>query len=141
MNKMARVLLACALMLPAPALAQQTTGRIAGRVVDDQDAGIAGATVTATRADTGFIREVTSDENGLYRLPALPVGRYEVAAERQGLARFARGGIVVNIGRTTDLDIILRVAALTETITVTAEAPLVAVTSSAIGQIVDRARI
>jgi len=141
MNSLARVALACALSLPAPALAQQTTGRIAGRVIDDQDAGIAGATVTATSAATGFVREVTSGENGLYWLAALPVGTYDVAAERQGLAQFARGGVVVNIGQTTDLDIILRVAALAETITVTAEAPLVPVTSSAVGQIVDRARI
>ena len=141
MNRIARILLACVLTLPAPALAQQTTGRIAGRVVDDQDAGIAGATVTATSAATGFVREVTSGENGLYWLAALPVGTYDVSAERTGLALFARGGIVVNIGRTTDLDIILRVAALTETITVTAEAPLVPVTSSAVGQIVDSARI
>jgi carboxypeptidase family protein/TonB-dependent receptor-like protein len=141
MNKMARVFLACALALPAPALAQQTTGRIAGRVVDDQEAGIAGATVIAIHADTGFVREVTSGENGLYWLSALPVGTYDVTAERTGLALFARGGIVVNIGRTTDLDIILRVAALTETITVTATAPLVPMTSSAVGQIVDRARI
>lgn len=141
MNKTARILLACALSLPAPALAQQTTGRIAGRVIDDQDADIAGATVTATSAATGFIRTVTSGENGLYWLAALPVGTYDVAAERPGLAQFARGGIVVNIGRTTDLDIMLRVAALAETITVTAEAPLVPVTSSAVGQIVDIARI
>ncbi|MBI2828033.1 MAG: TonB-dependent receptor [Acidobacteria bacterium] len=141
MTKVTRILLAWALSLPVPALAQQTTGSVAGRVVDDQGAGIAGAIVTATSADTGFTREVTSDESGLYRLPALPVGRYDVAAERQGLARFARGGQVVNIGRTTDLEIVLRVAALAETITVTAEATLVPVTSSAVGQIVDTARI
>ena len=70
MKKLAGVLLACALTLPGPVLAQQTTGRIAGRVVDDQDAGVAGATVTATNADTGLVREVTSGGNGLYWLAA-----------------------------------------------------------------------
>jgi hypothetical protein len=141
MNRVARILLACALSLPAAALAQQTTGTIAGRVVDDRDAGIADVIVTATTADTGFVREITTDGNGLYRLAALPVGTYDVEAERQGLARFTRSGIVVNIGRTTDFDIILRVAALAETITVTAEAPLLRGTSSAVGQVVDTARI
>ena len=141
MNRMASILLACALSLPASALAQQTTGTIAGRVVDDQGAGIADATVTATSTDTGFVREITSDGNGLYRLAALPVGLYDVAAERLGLARFVRRGIIVNIGRTTDLDITLRVAALAETIAVTAEAPLVPLTSSAVGEVVDIARI
>ena len=54
MNRMARIFLACALSLSAPALAQQTTGTIAGRVVDELSGGIVEATVTATNADTGF---------------------------------------------------------------------------------------
>lgn len=142
MTTVTRVLLVVALALAAwPALAQQTTGSIAGRVVDDQDAGIAGATVTARSGATGFVREVVTDGNGLYRLNALPVGPYDVSAERTGLARFERTGVVVNISQTTDLDIILRVAQLAETITVIAEAPLISTTSSSVGQIVDTARI
>jgi hypothetical protein len=58
-----------------------------------------------------------------------------------GFARFARSNIVVNVGQTRDLDIILRIAALAETITVTANLPIVPVTSSAVGQIVDISRI
>ena len=65
------------LFCAASATAQQSTGNIAGRVVDEQDAGVAGATVTARNVDTGFVREVTSDANGLYLLSALPVGMYE----------------------------------------------------------------
>jgi hypothetical protein len=141
MNRMARILLACALSLPAPALAQQTTGTIAGRVVDELGGGIVDATVTATNADTGLVRELASGANALYRLVALPVGTYDVSAERMGLARFTRGGVVVNIGQTTDLSIVLRVAALAETVTVTAEAPLLRLRSSAVGQVVDLTRI
>ena len=138
----ARIVLACTLSAAAlPALAQQTTGSIAGRVVDDQAIGITDATVTARSADTGFTREVTSDASGLYRLNGLPVGSYGVVASRAGLARFERGGIVVNIARTTDLDIILRIAPLTETITVTSAMPLVSVTSSSVGHVVDTRRI
>jgi hypothetical protein len=141
MNNVARIVLACALLLPAPVIAQQTTGTIAGRVIDDQDAAIPGAVVTAMNPVTGFSRETISDENGLYRLVALPVGAYDVAAGVQGMARFERANIVVNIGQTRDLEIILRVAALAETITVTAELPIVPVTSSAVGQVVDLTRI
>ena len=133
---------ACApLFTPAPVLAQQTTGIIAGRIVDDQDAGIAGAAVTAKNAATGFTREVTSDENGVYRLYALPVGRYVVTAERTGLTRFEREDIAVNIARTTDMDIRLRVPAVAETITVVAETPIISGTSSTIGEVVDLTRI
>jgi len=140
--RLASVLLASALIaLPAPLLAQQTTGSIAGRVVDDLDVGIADTAVTARHLDTGFTRSVTTDENGLYRLAGLPVGTYEVTAERDGLTRFERSDIVVHVARTTDLEVVLRVAPLAETITVVAERPVVPVTSSAIGEVVDTARI
>jgi hypothetical protein len=137
----AALIVASLLFAPTSLLAQQTTGSIAGRVVDEQDAGIAGTAVRAISIDTGLVRETVSDDAGLYRLAALPVGVYEVTAERQGLASFARGGIVVNIGRTRDLDIQLRIAALAETITVTAQVPLMPVTSSSVGEVVDLARI
>ncbi len=130
-------LLACA----ASALAQQSSGNIAGRVVDEQDAGIAGAVVTARNTETGFVREVKSDANGLYLLNALPAGSYDVAGMQTGLARFEGTAIIVNVARTTDLDIILRVAGLAETVTVSAESPVVPVTSSTIGQVVETARI
>jgi len=142
MTLLARLALASALVaVSMPALAQQTTGAIAGRVVDEQDIGIAGATVVAGNLETGFTRTATTDENGVYRLPALPVGTYGIAAERAGLARVERGDIVVNIARTTDLDIVLRVAPLAETITVIATRPLIPLTSSTVGEVVETARI
>jgi hypothetical protein len=129
------------LFCAAPATAQQSTGNIAGRVVDEQNASVVGATVTARNVDTGFVREVTSDANGLYLLSALPVGLYDVTGVQTGLARFERGGIVVNVARTTDLEILMRVAVLAETVTVTAASPLVSVTSSTLGQVVETTRI
>jgi len=142
MTLVARLVLVCLLTAAAvPVYAQQTTGSIAGRVVDDQDAGIPDATVTARNADTGFTRSVTTSASGLYVLAALPVGSYEVSAERSGLTRFQREDIIVNIARTTDLEIVLRVAPLAETITVIAERPVVPVTSSTLGEVVETARI
>jgi outer membrane receptor protein involved in Fe transport len=123
------------------ATAQQSTGNIAGRVVDEQNASVVGATVTARNVDTGFAREVTSDSNGLYLLSALPVGMYDVAGAHAGLSRFERSGIVVNVARTTDLEIVMRVAPLAETVAVTAVTPLVSVTSSTLGQVVETTRI
>src|SRR5207248_10351650 len=73
------LLLAC-----VNAFAQQTTGTITGRVVDQQGAAIPGATVTAKNVATGYTRTETSDAEGLYRIGALPVGIYEVNAELQG---------------------------------------------------------
>ncbi|MBI4888397.1 MAG: TonB-dependent receptor [Acidobacteria bacterium] len=124
-----------------PALARQATGSIAGRVVDAQDAGIAGVVVTARSADTGFTREAATDENGLYVLNALPAGAYDVTATHPGLSRFERKALAVNVARTTDLTITLPIAPLVQTVTVTARIPAVPVTSSTIGQVVETERI
>ena len=121
----------------APASAQQSTGNIAGRVVDEQEAGIVGAMVTARNVDTGFVREVKTDTSGLYVLNALPAGWYDVSSSAPGLARFEGTAMMVNVARTTDLEIVLRVAQLAETVTVTAEAPVISVTSSTISQVVE----
>ena len=76
MTRVTRVMLVFTLSLSSwPALAQQTTGSIAGRVVDASEAGISAVTVTASNADTGLMRETVTNVSGLYRLKALPVGR------------------------------------------------------------------
>ena len=59
----------CSIWLAAtPAVAQQTTGSITGRIVDDQGAAVPGATVTAKSAATGFTRTDVSDGEGIFRL-------------------------------------------------------------------------
>ena len=141
MKILTRIVLVVALMVSQPAFAQQTTGSIIGRVVDAQGAAMPGATVTATHPETGFVRAVTSDAEGVYRLNALPVGAYDVVTELQGFTRLEHKGVVVNVAQVTSRDLPLRVAPIAETVTVTADAPLFSKTSSSIGQIVDIARI
>ena len=71
--KITLVASAVGLLLSSSLFAQQSTGTIAGRVLDPQGRAIAGATVTARNPDTGFVRTETSDNAGMYRLAALPV--------------------------------------------------------------------
>ena len=141
MERFTRALLVCLLAWAPPALAQQTTGNITGRVVDDQGAAVPGATVTATSRQTGFVRTDVSDAEGLYRLNALPVGTYDLIAELQGFTRVEQQGLVVNVAQTIDVTLALKVAQLAETVTVTAESPLIATTSSSVGGVVDVGRI
>src|SRR4051794_33333263 len=100
------------LLTCASAFAQQTTGTITGRVVDQQGAAVPGVTVTAKSASTGFTRTETSDAEGVYRLSALPVGQYDVTSELQGFATVAKKDVSVNVGQTQSIDFSLRVAAL-----------------------------
>jgi carboxypeptidase family protein len=80
-----------ALLMPRAAAAAQTnTAEIAGVVRDGQGGVLPGATVTALHAETGFREERTADENGRYRLTALPVGRYALTVSLAGFARIAR---------------------------------------------------
>ena len=124
-----------------PAAAQQTTGNITGRVLDDQGAAIPGATVTALHTQTGFVRSDVSDQEGIYRLNALPVGSYDVVTELQGFTRVEQKGLVVNVGQNIELNVSLKVAQIAETITVTGESPLISTTASSVGQVVDVSRI
>src|SRR5262245_873743 len=121
----------------ASVFAQQTTGNITGRVVDQQGAAVPGATVTAKSSQTGFTRTETSDAEGLYRLNALPVGTYDVTAELQGFQTLARKDVDVNVAQTLSLDFSMKVAQLAETVNVTGATPLIETTASSVGGLVD----
>ena len=143
MRKMRRaaLLLALSALVTTSAFAQQTTGNIIGRVLDAQGAAVPGATVTARQPTTGFTRTVTSDEGGVYRLQALPVGVYDIVAELSGFSTVEQKAIVINVGQTLSIDFELKVAAVAETVTVTGQSPLIEATGSSVGGVVDIGRI
>ena len=142
MERLARNTLVVAMLLwPTAAIAQQTTGSVIGRVADEQGGAVPGVTVTATSSETGFVRTAITDSEGLYRLPALPVGRYDVVLELAGFTRIERNEVVVNVSRTTDLDVTVRVAPVAETVTVTGDMSLIPTSSSGLGQVVEMERI
>src|SRR5262245_4106742 len=125
----------------ATAFAQQTTGAISGRILDQQGAAVPGATVTAKNPLTGFQRTEVTDAEGVYRLAALPVGNYDVTAELTGMTTVASKEIVVNVGQTVALDFAMKVATLSETVNVTGATPLIETNASSVGGIVDPKRI
>jgi outer membrane receptor protein involved in Fe transport len=142
MPTLGRVFIAlCLIFTTFPAQAQTTTGTVLGRVTDQQGAAVPGVVVQAVSPDTGFVRESTSDQDGTYRLAALPVGPYDVSAELPGFRKFSRT-MTINIAQTIPLDIVLSVGGVSETVNVTAAAaPLVSTRSSSLGEVVDLERI
>ncbi len=123
------------------ASAQQTAGNISGRVVDTQGAAIPGATVTARSTETGFVRTDVSDAEGIYRLGSLPIGPYDVSAELSGFQTYARRGVTVNVAQTTDLNVELKLAGVSESVNVTAESPMMKTSDSSVGGVVDVTKI
>jgi outer membrane receptor protein involved in Fe transport len=131
--KALRVLLAALVVaVPLPLLAQSQAagGAIEGTISDESGAVLAGASVTVKSPATGLTRETTSDANGLFRAPLLPVGSYDVSVSVQGFATTRRSGLVLNIGQTLAVNVQLKVAGAQEEITVSAEAPLLETTRS-----------
>jgi carboxypeptidase family protein len=123
------------------AFAQQTTGSVTGRVLDQQGGAIPGATVTAKSASTGFTRTVVSDASGVYFLAALPVGIYEVTAQLKGFGTVSKKDIEVNISQVQAVDFSMKLATVAETVTVTGATPLIETTSSSVGAVIDVKRI
>ena len=106
---------------------------LVGRVVDEQGAVLPGVTVVVTNQDLGTSRTVISNADGSYFMPALVPGTYSVAAELSGFSRYTREEIPLSVGRTMSMEIVLAIGSIEETITVTAESPLIDVTSKELG--------
>ena len=124
------------LLLAAPVLAQ-STATLLGTVSDTSGGVLPGVTVTARHIATGLERTVVSAGEGTYRIPALPVGAYEIRVELEGFRSELRTGITLTVGQEAVINFALEVGALTETLTVTGEAPLVNTTSASLGGLVD----
>ncbi len=113
-----------------PLAAQEQTGSIEGTVKDSSGAVLPGVTVEATGTGAGTVTSVT-DSNGQYRFPRLPSGRYQVKASLMGYNTASATNIDLTLGKTATVNLTMNLATVSETITVTADAPVVDVTQSA----------
>src|SRR5688572_28066052 len=120
--------------------AQVGGGQITGIVTDAAGAAVPGATVVAVHAGTGAARRTISTEAGAYTLPGLAPGTYRVDVDLDGFRRLRRQGIRVETGETVRLDLELAVGGVSETVTVTSDAPLQRATAS-LGQVVSQEKV
>lgn len=127
-------LLLAVVWLAAPPFAgaqQSTGGAISGTVTDESGAALPAVAIVLRNQGTGIVRETETDSGGLYRALLLPVGTYEITASLEGFGSTRRPDVKVNIGENLTVDFTLPVASATETITVTAEAPVLEATRTA----------
>jgi len=110
------------LALASTLFAQTTKGTIAGVITDAQGLVVPGATVTASAAEGGDVRTTTTGSNGEYRIEALTLGKYVVRVVSKGFADTVVRDVVVNASQITAMNIELKVAGGTETVTVEAGA-------------------
>jgi hypothetical protein len=131
--KLLVALVAVGLLFSAAAYGQtvKITGTLRGVVKDATGAVLPGATVTINSPAliTPDLTAVT-ESTGTYRFPSLPPGVYDVKAELEGFQTIISKGVELHAGITTTFNFTLKVAAVAETITVTAESPLVDIKQS-----------
>ena len=128
------LLLGALLALPLSAFAQEAT--LSGTVVDSTSSVLPGVTITAVHQATGNRFVVVTDGRGSFRLP-VRIGEYVVTAELQGFTTVTRGGVQLLVGQNAVLNLQMAPSTLQETVTVTAEAPLLDMADSSLGGNID----
>src|SRR5258705_5441123 len=126
----------CTVMVASLAYAQATS-TFNGRGLDQGDAVLPGVTVTATNVSTGVSRTGVTNAEGLYFMPGLDPGIYEVKTELAGFAPAARERVTLGVNATLTLDFKMRLPSLNQTVTVTGDAPVIAVTQSKVASTID----
>jgi hypothetical protein len=123
-------------LAPAVTAAQSVDVSVSGIVTDQTGAVLPGVTITATNSQTKLVRSATSDAAGLYGLPPLPAGVYEIKAELPGFRTQARSGLTLHVGTTISIDLTLEVAAANEAVAVVASVPVLETTKNTLSRLV-----
>ena len=133
--------LVCCALAAAIAQAQRIGGEISGVVTDPAGAVIRKATVTATNEGTGAVRRATTNEEGIYVLPEMPIGFYALKVEGGGFVPATWTRVKVDIGAETRVNVTLSLQAKEAEVNISAEAPLVQPDSSALFEVIDNKQV
>lgn len=128
-------------LLGLGAQAQEFRGTLLGRVTDPQGAVVPAARVTATLLATGAKSDTAANEAGEFTIPFLAPGDYRIDAEASGFKHYTRPSFNVSTGERISLEINLEVGAASETINVTADAPVLETTTASMGQVIDSRQV
>ena len=136
-SKVLQVVVTGFLILAFAGIAHAQTAQVTGRVSDASGAVVAGAQVTLTNQANGFKRETVSNSEGYYTIPLVQPGTYDVKVHVEGFKPVVRSGVVLNVEQVARLDFSLEAGALSETINITSDTPLLNKETSSVGQVVD----
>lgn len=120
--------------------AQETTATITGQIVDSTGAAVSGAEITLTNVATKEARTVKSNDEGYYSLTFIQPGIYDMSVKMQGFKEFLNQRIEVQVNDRKTLNIALEAGQVSETVTVTAEAPVVQSTPT-VGDVIDSRKV
>jgi hypothetical protein len=107
------------------AQSQAITATLSGRILDPGSLAVSGAKLTLTSPDSGITRTTETETDGLYTFTLLPSGNYTLEAEAQGFKHYKQDGITLVPGQTAEQNVSLTVGAMTDSIEITSQAPLI----------------
>ena len=123
------------------ALASAQEASLSGIVTDPSGAALTGVSVTVTQTERNVTANAVTGVDGRLRFPRLPIGSYRVTAEAQGFKTFVQSDVLLTTNADALLNITMQLGAITERITVSAEASRVSTETATIQQLVDNRRI
>jgi hypothetical protein len=121
--------------------AQEFRATLTGTIVDSSGGAVPGATVTVVNVATNDTRNTTTDQQGNYTIPLLPPGTYNITAEASGFKKTIRDNVPLQMSQAATVNLTLEVGAITESVSVTAEAPLLDTAKADRGGVIDQERI
>ena len=141
MKRVIRALAVCAVACVSLCAQSGGVSQISGTVHDAGGLVVPGAQVTVTQTATGLTRSVHTGADGAYTLPSLPVGPYKFTVTKEGFNTFVQSGIVLQVDSNPVVDATLQVGALSQEVSVQADASMVETHSTGVGQVVDQQRV
>jgi hypothetical protein len=129
------------LVLSCAAFGQVTTGTILGSVHDTSGAAVSGASVTITDTGKGTVTTYQTDDAGNYNAPFLIPGTYKIAVEKQGFKRGTSSNVILDVDQRARVDFSLEVGQVSESVEVTAAAPLIRLDSAELGEVVGKTQV
>src|SRR5579871_1808780 len=119
------LILATALLAAmAVGFAQEVTGAITGKITDPSGGAIVGAAVSVKDVDRGTVWKAATNEEGLYNLPRLPIGRYELRAEAGGFQTAVHAAFNLELNQNAKIDIVMTIGQVSQSVEVTSAAPV-----------------
>ncbi len=120
---------------------QEFRGTFTGTITDAAGGVIPGAKVDVRNTETNVSESATTNESGVYVLPFLTIGHYDITASAQGFKQAVKKGVDLRVGDRVQLDFKMELGAVTEQVTVTSEADLLEASTATHGQVIDAANV
>lgn len=129
-------------LAPARLRAQAVANaQVHGTVTDQTGAVVPNAQIEATQMATGTVRRTTSNADGVYVLPNLPVGPYTVTVRASGFQRYVQSGIILQVGNNVAINVKLTVGAVSQEVNVNANTTMVQTQNTSVSEVIDQRRM